>query len=146
MSRNLIFVPVLVQVLLTLLIYVRLIKVKVREMKAGKVDMERRGLHEDAWPDSVLQINNNIRNQFELPVLFYVMSFALWALHAVHWVALAAAGLFVLSRIVHAYIHLGSNYIPNRRRAFTVGWWILLAMALLVAWELGKRAMGAGPT
>ena len=146
MSRNLIFVPVLVQVLLTLLIYVRLIKVKVREMKAGKVDMERRGLHEDAWPDSVLQINNNIRNQFELPVLFYVMAFALWALHAVHEAAIAAASLFVLSRIVHAYIHLGSNYIPNRRRAFTVGWWILLAMALLVAWELGKRALGAGPT
>ena len=50
-TRNLIFVPVLVQVLLTLLIYVRLIKVKIREMKAGNVNMERRGLHEDAWPD-----------------------------------------------------------------------------------------------
>jgi hypothetical protein len=145
MSRNLIFVPVLAQVLLTLLIYVRLIKVKVREMKAGTVDMERRALHEDAWPESVLQINNNIRNQFELPVLFYVMSFALWALHAVHWVAIAAATLFVLSRIVHAWIHLGSNVMRFRRQSFTVGWWVLLAMALLVAWELGRRAMGLGP-
>jgi hypothetical protein len=141
MTRNLIFIPVLVQVLLTLGIYVRLIKVKIRAMKAGEVDLARRALHEDAWPESVLQINNNIRNQFELPVLFYVMSFALWALHAVHGVALAAATLFVLSRIVHAYFHLGSNYVPNRRRAFTVGWWVLLAMTLLVAWELGKRAL-----
>jgi hypothetical protein len=145
MSRNLIFVPVLVQVLLTLGIYVRLIKVKIRAMKAGEVDMARRALHEDAWPESVLQINNNIRNQFELPVLFYVMAFALWALDSVHWAALAAASLFVLSRIAHAVIHLGSNYVPNRRRAFTVGWWVLAAMALLVAWELGKRALGAGP-
>lgn len=141
MNRNLIFLPVLVQVLLTLLIYVRLIKVKIGAMKAGKVDVARRALHEDAWPESVLQINNNIRNQFEVPVLFYVMSFALWALHAVHWPALAAATLFVLSRIVHAYFHLGSNFLPNRRRAFTVGWWLVFAMALLVGWELGKRAL-----
>lgn len=144
-TRNLIFVPILVQVLLTLFIYVRLIKVKVREMKAGNVNMERRGLHEDAWPDSVLLINNNIRNQFELPVLFYVLSFALWALHDVHEIALTAASLFVLSRIVHAWFHLGSNYIPNRRRAFTVGWWLLLVMAALVIWELGRRALGYGP-
>ena len=74
MTRDWIFVPVIVQVLLTLLIYVRLIKVKIREMKAGHVDMARPALHEEAWPASVLQINNNIRNQFELPVLFYVMA------------------------------------------------------------------------
>jgi hypothetical protein len=122
-------------------IYVRLITVKIREMKAGKVDMARRALHEDAWPDSVLQINNNIRNQFELPVLFYVLSFALWGLEAVGVIALVAAWLFVLSRIAHAVIHLGSNYVPNRRRAFTVGWWVLLAMALLVAWQLVGRAL-----
>ena len=47
MTRDWIFVPVIVQVLLTLLIYVRLINVKVREMRAGRVDMDRRGLHEE---------------------------------------------------------------------------------------------------
>ena len=35
MTRDWIFVPVIVQVLMTLLIYVRLIKVKVREIRAG---------------------------------------------------------------------------------------------------------------
>lgn len=136
MNRDLIFGPVLVQALLTLATYVFLIKAKIRAMKAGEVDMARRALHDDAWPESVMKINNNIRNQFEVPVLFYVLAFALWALDAVHWVALAAAWLFAISRIVHAWIHIGTNYVPNRRRAFTVGWWIVLAMALLVAWEL----------
>ena len=89
-------------------------------MKAGKVDMARRGLHENAWPETVLQINNNIRNQFELPVLFYVICAVLWALDSVHGLAMAAASsVCVLSRIAHAMIHLGSNYIPNRRRSFT---------------------------
>jgi hypothetical protein len=114
--------------------------VKIRELKAGNVDMARRGLHENAWPESVLQINNSIRNQFELPVLFYVVCFALWAMEAVGIVALVAAWLFVLSRIVHAWIHLTSNYIPNRRRTFTVGWWILLFMVLLALWGLAGRA------
>ncbi len=136
LSRNLIFIPVLVQVLLTLVTYVLLIKAKIRAMKAGEVDMARRALFDDAWPESVMKINNNIRNQFEVPVLFYVLAFALWALDAVHWVALAAASLFALSRIVHLWIHVGSNYVPARRQAFTVGWWIVFAMALLVAWAL----------
>ena len=142
MTRDWIFVPVIVQVLLTLLIYVRLIKVKVLAMRAGLVNMERRALHEDAWPESVLQINNNIRNQFELPVLFYVICVVLWQLDAVSAITLAAAAAFVLSRIAHAMIHLGSNYMPNRRRAFTVGWWVLMAMALLLLWELARRFAG----
>ena len=146
MNGDLIFYPVLVMALLTLGIYVHLIRVKIRAIKSGQVDKERRALHEDAWPDSVLQINNNIRNQFELPVLFYVMAAILWALDAVHGLAVAAASLFVLSRIAHALIHLGSNYVPNRRRTFTVGWWVLLFMALLVLWELVRRAAGLGPT
>ena len=142
MTRDWIFVPVIVQVLLTLLIYVRLIKVKVLAMRAGLVNMDRRALHDDAWPESVLQINNNIRNQFELPVLFYVICVVLWQLDAVTAIALGAAAAFVLSRIAHAMIHLGSNYMPNRRRAFTVGWWVLMGMALLLLWELARRFAG----
>ena len=127
---------------MTLLIYVRLIKVKIREVRAGRVDKTRSALHEEAWGDAVLQINNNIRNQFELPVLFYVMAAVLWAMDSVNGLAIAAAFLFVLSRIAHALIHLGSNYVPNRRRTFTVGWWVLMFMALLVLWELVRRAAG----
>jgi hypothetical protein len=139
MTRDWIFVPVIVQVLLTLLIYVRLIKVKVLAMRAGLVDMDRRALHEDAWPESVLQINNNIRNQFELPVLFYVLAIAFWALDAVSVLVLVAAWLFVASRIAHAWVHLTSNYIPNRRRLFTVGWWVLAFMVLLAIYMLIGR-------
>ncbi|MGH8863241.1 MAG: MAPEG family protein [Burkholderiales bacterium] len=145
MSRNLIFAPVLVQVLLTLAVYLLLVRAKIRAMKAGQVNLERRALYDDAWPESVIQINNNIRNQFELPVLFYAMAFTLWALDAVHVVALAAAWLFALSRIVHAWVHIGPNTQPLRRQAFTFGWAMVAVMALLAAWEFGQRALDAGP-
>jgi hypothetical protein len=35
--------------------------------------------------------------------------------------------------------------VPARRRAFTVGWYALAAMALLVMLELGRRLFGYGP-
>ena len=91
-------------------------------------------------------MNNNIRNQFELPVLFYVLSTVLWLLDAVHGVAVAAATVFVLSRIVHAGVHLSINALPPRRHLFTVGWVAVLVMAVLVLWELMRRAEGLGPT
>ena len=141
MNRDLVLIPVLVQVLLTLATYVFLIKAKIRSLRANTVDRARLPLHDNAWPEDVMKINNNIRNQFEVPVLFYVLAFALWMLDAVGVIALVAAWLFALSRIVHAWIHIGSNFVPNRRRAFTVGWWIVLALTLLTAWELGCRVV-----
>jgi hypothetical protein len=145
MSRDWIFVPVIVQVFLTLFVYLRLLQVKKRASAAGQVDRARVALRDDAWPDYVIQVNNNIRNQFELPVLFYVLAILLWVLDSVHGVAVAAATVFVLSRIVHAGIHLSINAIPPRRHLFTVGWLAVLAMAVLVFWELMRRASGLGP-
>jgi hypothetical protein len=74
-------------------------------------------------------------------VLFYIVCGVLWALEAVGILALVAAWLFVLSRVAHAWVHLTSNYVPHRRRLFTVGWWILLFMVLLAGWQLAGRAL-----
>lgn len=146
MSRDWIFVPVIIQVFLTLFVYLRLLQVKKRAAAAGEVDRVRVALRDDAWPDYVIQVNNNIRNQFELPVLFYVLAILLWLLDSVHGVAVGAATVFVLSRIVHAGIHLSINAVPPRRHTFTVGWLAVLVMAALVFWELVQRAEGLGPT
>ena len=43
------------------------------------------------------------------------------------------AWLFVLTRLVHAYIHTGSNYVRHRFNAFAVGVFILLAMWIIFA-------------
>jgi hypothetical protein len=76
-----------------------------------------------------MKINNNIRNQFELPVLFYVLTIVLWRLGETGTLALMVAWLFVASRIAHAYVHTGANYVPVRRRIFTFGWLVVLIMA-----------------
>jgi hypothetical protein len=145
MSRDWIFVPVIFQVFLTLFVYLRLLQVKKRAAAEGLVDRTRVALRDDAWPDYVIQVNNNIRNQFELPVLFYVLAILLWLLDSVHGAAVGAATAFVVSRIVHAGIHLSINAVPPRRHTFTVGWVAVLVMAALTLWELVQRAEGFGP-
>ena len=129
MNKDLIFIPLLVQVFLTLFAYVRLAQRKAAALQAGAVDEARRALHDDAWPDNVLKVNNSIRNQFELPVLFYVLVVVVWMLDAAGAVAQVAAWLFALSRIAHFVVHTGSNYVPVRRRVFMFG----VAMVALLA-------------
>jgi hypothetical protein len=131
MEKDLIFLPVLIQVFLTLGLYIFLAKAKATAMNLGQVNEDRRALYDDAWPEKILQINNCIRNQFEVPVLFYALIFIIWALNSVNVYVHILAWLFVLSRIIHAVIHTGSNYVPNRRKVFSFGCLLLIGLAFL---------------
>lgn len=136
MTLNSIFLPIVVQTLLILWLYILLNQRKQQATSQGQVDESRRGLFDDAWPESVIKVNNCIRNQFEVPVLFYVLCIALSALNAVGWLVLACAWLFVASRIAHAIVHTGSNIVPVRRRLFMVGTVLVIVMTVLLLLRL----------
>jgi hypothetical protein len=121
MDKAQIFLPVLAQISLTLIIFVAYTFVKIKALKDGEVDQNKRALYADAWPDYVVKFSNNIANQFETPVLFYALCFMLWALNVVSALAIIVAWGYVATRIVHAYIHTGSNYVPHRKRIFMFG-------------------------
>lgn len=128
MEPKLIFWPVLAQVALTIFMFFRMAIVKARSLKAGDVDLSRRALHPDAWPDYVLKVTNNVRNQFEMPVLFYVVSLVLWALGEVHLATLTLAWAYVAFRVAHAYIHTGSNIVKYRLKVFQLSTVVLLGL------------------
>ncbi len=124
------FLPVLAQVFLTLLVYFALARAKSQAIREGKVDRQRAALHADAWPENVVKINNNIRNQFETPVLFYVVCFVLVALNTTGVLVQVLAWLFVATRAVHAWVHTRSNIVPVRFMSFLIG--VILLVALWV--------------
>ena len=136
MSPHLILWPVLVQILLTTVIYVRLAVVKRAAYAARQVDRSRSPIHKDAWPDTVRVVDNNLANQFQAPVLFYVLAVSLAILDAVDGIALGLAWGFALSRWGHAAVHVTSNRVPVRFRLFTVG--VLCLVGLM---GLGVRAL-----
>ncbi|MCG8312062.1 MAG: MAPEG family protein [Pseudomonadales bacterium] len=131
MSNHAIFFPIIVHILLVIALYIVLSTRKNQAVASGNVDESRRGLFDDAWPESVIKVNNCIRNQFEIPILFYMIAFMLWALNAVDAITLILSWAFVVSRVVHAFIHTGTNTVPIRRKIFTLGVLILLAMSIL---------------
>ncbi|WP_321391343.1 MAPEG family protein [Emcibacter sp.] len=136
MKDQLILWPMLVQMLIPLWLYVRLAKGKKKAAAEGTVDEARRSLYADAWPDNVIQLNNSIRNQFELPVLYYALVLTLYMLGDVTLLAHVAAWLFPATRIVHAAIHTGNNFVPLRRSIFTLGCFIVIILLVLTAIRL----------
>ena len=72
-------------------------------------------------------------NHFELLLLFYVLiALALITQHASAPLA-GLAWLFVISRVVHAFIHSTSNDVPRRFWAYCFGMTVLIIMWLWFA-------------
>lgn len=136
MAAELILLPVVAQVFLVLCIFILLGARKAAAVKAGLVDRRQAALDNRAWPEAVLKVSNNIINQFETPVLFYVLCLVLYAADAVTVVTLSLAWAYFASRVLHAFIHTGSNYVPWRFRVFILGTLILLALTVLAALAL----------
>lgn len=134
MNSSAILWPVVVQVILTFSMFAVLAVRKAKAVKSGGVDRSKTALDNAAWPDDVVQVSNNIQNQFQTPVLFYVLSFAFLITNTVSTAVLGLAWLYVISRVVHAYVHTGSNYVPVRLRVFLVGCLsLILLTGLLVS-------------
>jgi len=140
MHPSVILYPVLVQVLLTLIVYVRIGMVKTRAAATGNVDLKKTALHSDAWPDDVLKVSNNLRNQFESPILFYVLCLTLFVTGGVSFFGLLLAWGFVATRIAHVFVHTGSNFVPLRRRIFTIGCMFLLVLLGCAGWAVFSAA------
>ena len=143
MNSSHIIWPVLAQILLTLIMLIMLGKRKSKAVKSDEVDRKQAALNNRVWPEDVVKVSNNIANQFETPVLFYMLCLVLYSTNTEGLVAVVLAWLFTLSRFAHAYVHIGSNYVPMRLRLFLLGCLVLIAMLILVAWKLATGSVTA---
>lgn len=130
MNVDLIFVPVLAHMVLIFMLYIYLGIVKSRAVKEGSVDRRKAALNSKAWPESVVKVSNNLANQFESPILFYMLSIIYAITNNVSGVIIMLMSLYVLSRYIHAYIHVTTNYVPYRFKCFLFGVVILLGLTL----------------
>lgn len=120
--------PLLAQVALTMAVllvmgYYRRIALYRRDVRLRDI-----ALSGESWPDKAKQAANNFSNQFETPVLFYVLGMMAIHVGATGWLMTTLAWAYVASRIVHAFIHIGSNDLRYRSSVFFVGCIILMAM------------------
>lgn len=119
------------QVGLTFVLLFWMSMLRLRALRAGGVQPKDVALREPNWPPRVLQVGNAFHNQLELPVLFYTVVLLALVTETLDTVLLVLSWMFVLSRLVHAYIHVTGNRLDRRTAVFLVG-----AIALLLMWVI----------
>ena len=133
MSVAAVLLPVFVQVALTFVLLMRLGSGRLRTLKAGKTRVRDIALGESNWPADVTQIGNCFNNQFQLPLLFYVLTALALVLRKADLLFVIMAWIFVVTRIVHAGIHVTSNNVNQRFAAYTAGMVVLMLMWAIFA-------------
>jgi hypothetical protein len=88
------------------------------------------------WPPRATQIGNCYRNQFELPLLFYILIALALPLRHADLVIVWLSWVFVVTRLVHAGIFVTSNDLNQRSLAWFAGVLVLLAMWLYFALKI----------
>jgi len=136
MSDAAMLAPVFVQVMLVIALVIATGRGRVAAVRAGEVKLKDIALDGSRWPERLRKPANNYQNQFELPVLFYAVVTLLIATGLADGVSLVLAWAFVASRLVHSFIHLGSNNVVHRLFAFGSGLAVLAAMWLWFALRL----------
>lgn len=139
MSQTAIFYPVLAMVALTFVVQFQMYRRRVREVRSRGIKLREMATRREAaisLQDSAAA--DNYSNLFELPVLFYLVCFALFVTETVSLFQLILAWAFVASRIIHSAIHLGDNHVRRRLLAFIASticvysMWTVFAIALLI--------------
>ena len=133
MSIQAILLPLFVQVALAFALLFWMGFARVGSIKRKETAMADIALGQPNWPPRVQQISNCYHNQFQLPLLFYVLTILVVITRHADFVFVVMAWLFVLTRLLHAYIHTGSNFVHHRFNAFLLGAVILLAMWVIFA-------------
>src|SRR5262245_30710247 len=133
MSLQAVLLPLFVQVGLTFFLMFWMAIRRTGSIRRGEVKMRDIALGQPGWKEDATKVANAYHNQFQLPVLFYVLVvLALFARKA-DFLFVIMSWIFVVSRIVHAVIHVRSNYVPHRFYAFAVGAIVLLLMWIFFA-------------
>jgi hypothetical protein len=125
--------PLFAQVALTFALLIWTGRARFAAARAGEVKIQDIALGQSAWPARVQQASNTFQNQFELPVLFYVLTALVLFTRKADLLFVVMAWVFVMSRFGHAYVYVTSNHVLMRFRVFLVGAIILMAMWLIFA-------------
>lgn len=131
MTLPMILAPLFVLVLMTFVIGFLLAGLRGPALQRGDVRPEQVSLRQPNWPGRALQVGYSFENQFELPMLFYVLTIlAIISKHA-DFLFVVMAWIFVLTRLTHAFVHCTSNNLRARGLFFGIGALVLAIMWLI---------------
>jgi hypothetical protein len=131
MSLQAVLLPLFVEVILTFVLMLQMGALRRADYSSGAVKADDIALREPRWPQRTSQAANAFSNQFELPVLFYVLTILAWVTRHAGIVFVVLAWIFVICRVLQAYVHVTSNVVRYRGLFYSIG-----AVVLMIMWAL----------
>jgi hypothetical protein len=136
MTPQAILLPLLAQVVLTFALLWLTGSSRVASVRRGETKVRDIALGQLNWPEHITKIGNSYNNQFQLPVLFYVVVILAYVLRTADLLLVVLSWLFLATRLGHAYIHVTSNHVGWRFNAFAAGFAVLVVMWIIVAMRI----------
>lgn len=139
MDQNAIFGPFFAMMLLTLVVWLYMYVRRIRFLNSQQIEpgtLTPAKLAEIS-PPAVANPSDNLKNLFELPVLFYAIVLYLQLVGQVDGVAVVAAWTFVVFRTLHSAVHCTINIVMLRFALYAISslalWFMVLRAALAYA-------------
>jgi hypothetical protein len=136
MSVQMVLLPVFVLVGLTFVLLLWMAGARRQALVGGQTKIRDIALRQPNWPERATQIGNCFSNQFEIPVLFYILIAIALPLRHADLVIVLLSWVFVVTRFAHAGIFVSSNDLGQRSMAWFAGVLVLFAMWLYFALKI----------
>ena len=128
-----VLLPVFVLIGLTFALLLGMAGARRGALVGGQTKIRDIVLGQSNWPTRATQIGNCFKNQFELPVLFYILIAIALPIRHTDLVIVLLSWVFVVTRFAHAGIFVSSNNIRQRGMAWFAGVLVLLVMWIYFA-------------
>jgi hypothetical protein len=135
MAQSAIFGPFFATMLLTLVVWVYMYVRRIAFITGNKIssqDLAAPGVLTQLSPPAVSNPSDNLKNLFEIPVLFYAIVLYLFLMQRVDAAYVYAAWTFVVFRALHSAVHCTFNLVMLR--------FYLYLIATLAVWFMVIRA------
>ena len=137
MAQTAIFGPFFATMLLTLVVWVYMYIRRIRFIAMNNInpkDLAVPGALAQLSPAAVSNPSDNLKNLFEIPVLFYALALYLFVTSQVDVTYVSAAWIFVAFRVAHSAVHCTSNLMMLRFYLYviaTLAMWFVIVLATL---------------
>ena len=135
MPQTAIFGPLFATMTLTFVVWVYMYVRRISFIRASGLtpgQLSAPGTLAQASPAAVSNPSDNLKNLFEIPVIFYALALYLFATATVDATYLGAAWVFAVFRVLHSAVHCTFNLVLLRFYLYlvsTVAVWFMLARA-----------------
>ena len=130
MEGYLVTYPAFALIFLTLFLYVKNTIDAKSAYQSKELEPSYFKTYQGKAPHYVETSRQTLKNQFELPVIFYFYILLLMNFETISILELILCWLFSISRYLHAYIRLSSNHVPYRAMIFTFGVFIICILSI----------------